>query len=282
MAETSPRSLSAADARLIEILYNALPDAVILLELSSGRILHWNNAATAIFKLPAEEARDRKLDFIFPDRESFQFFATDLASALRNHGSWQTKQEVFRHDGAKIHADITATLVRPRRFHGDYVVLAFRELARASDTDPATSTRYQDIIADFGRRTLGDEEIDSLMDGACTAVAEALQADYSEVLELLPGGKELLLRGGVGWEHERRGEIKIEAVAGSQESYTLASEKPVILEDIRRETRFGGTVLLRGREIGSGISVLLRGRPTPYGILSAHTVRQRTFTRDDT
>src|SRR5262245_43981370 len=114
MAETSPRSLSAADGRLIETLFNALPDAVIVLELSSGRILHWNNAATAIFGLPAEKAIDRKLDFIFADRESFQSFATDLASALQNHGSWQTNKKVCRHDGARIDADIAATLVRPR------------------------------------------------------------------------------------------------------------------------------------------------------------------------
>ena len=148
MAETSPRSLSAADARLIETLYNALPDAVILLELSSGRILHWNNAATAIFGLPAEEAIDRKLDFIFADRESFQSFATDLASAMRNHGSWQTNQQVFRHDGARIDADIAATLVRPRRSHGDYVVLVFHERGRASATEAEPAVRLREIVTE--------------------------------------------------------------------------------------------------------------------------------------
>ena len=180
------------------------------------------------------------MDFLFVGRESFQSFATNLASAMRNHGSWHTIQEVLRHDGAKVYADIAATLVRPRSSHDDYVVLVFHQRARASDTgpDPATYTRYQEIIADFGRRTLGNEDINGLIDGACKVVIEALRADYSGVLELLLSGKELLLRAGVGWEDERRGEIKIDAGAGSQESYTLTSEKSVIVGDIKTETRF--------------------------------------------
>ncbi|MFA7097813.1 MAG: PAS domain S-box protein, partial [Gammaproteobacteria bacterium] len=57
--------------------------------------------------------------------------------------------------------------------------------------------------------------------------------------------------------------------------------QPVIVADLRRETRFSGPPLLHDHGVVSGLSVIVRGRERPYGVLGAHTTRRRLFTEDD-
>src|SRR3984893_13298815 len=67
----------------------------------------------------------------------------------------------------------------------------------------------------------------------------------------------------------------------SQAGFALLSKSPVIVEDLRTEKRFHGSSLLLEHGAVSGISVIVHGRATPYGVLEAHTTRQRKFTPDD-
>ena len=55
----------------------------------------------------------------------------------------------------------------------------------------------------------------------------------------------------------------------------------MIVEDLRTETRFRGTQLLHDHGIVSGLDVIIYSGGQPFGILSAHTRRRRTFTQDD-
>jgi signal transduction histidine kinase len=54
-----------------------------------------------------------------------------------------------------------------------------------------------------------------------------------------------------------------------------------VVEDLRRETRFKPPAFFLEHGIRSGVSVIIHGRGKPYGILGAHTRRQRSFTGDD-
>jgi PAS domain S-box-containing protein len=67
----------------------------------------------------------------------------------------------------------------------------------------------------------------------------------------------------------------------SQAGYTLLSNAPVIVEDLRTESRFSGPRLLHDHGVVSGMSVMLGDQRRIFGILGAHTARRRTFTQDD-
>jgi PAS domain S-box-containing protein len=67
----------------------------------------------------------------------------------------------------------------------------------------------------------------------------------------------------------------------SQAGYTLLSDEPVIIEDLRSETRFRGPALLRDRAALSGMSVTIQGPEGPYGVLGVYTKERRTFTAED-
>lgn len=143
--------------------------------------------------------------------------------------------------------------------------------------------RQQAAIADLGLRALADVDLPALMDHAANLVAQTLQVEFVKVLELLPDGRQLLLRAGVGWEEGLVGQALVECGAGSQAGYTLTSRAPVISEDLRTETRFRASPLSCDHGLVSGISVVIyaHGRGVPFGILGALTPYFRRFTEDE-
>jgi PAS domain S-box-containing protein len=105
--------------------------------------------------------------------------------------------------------------------------------------------------------------------------------EFCKVLELRPDGQTLLLKAGVGWRDELVGQAIVPMGMGSQAGYTLTSKKPVIVEDLRTESRFNGLPLLVDHGVLSGMSVIIPGRDRPYGVLGAHTATRRSFHNED-
>ena len=144
-----------------------------------------------------------------------------------------------------------------------------------------TRVRQQAAVADLGRDALTGCGLDALFERAVERVATGLDTEYSKVLEYRPAGDDLLLRAGVGWQSGLVGEAVVGAGEESQAGYTLQTEEPVVVEDLRTESRFSGPPLLLDHDVVSGISVII-GTPTePWGVLGAHTTERRIFTEDD-
>lgn len=136
------------------------------------------------------------------------------------------------------------------------------------------------VVAELGHRVLAGIGIDSLLEDVVKRVAETLQVDYCQILELLPDRDALLLRAGVGWARRLVGRSTVDARSDSQLGYTLFSSRPVIVENLSTDTRFSDLSLLE-YEIVSGMSVIIDGEAWPFGVLAIHTTQQRTFTEDD-
>jgi GAF domain-containing protein len=141
--------------------------------------------------------------------------------------------------------------------------------------------RQQAVVADLGLRALSGVDLRTLMHEAVTLVSDTLGVEYCKVLELLPDGKELVLRSGAGWKEGYVGRATVGAGTDSQAGYTLLSDEPVIVKDLRRETRFNGPPLLHDHGVVSGLSVIIRAGARPFGVLGAHTTKQREFTAYD-
>ncbi|HEX9872418.1 MAG TPA: PAS domain-containing protein, partial [Candidatus Tectomicrobia bacterium] len=141
--------------------------------------------------------------------------------------------------------------------------------------------RQQAAVAEFGQRALANPPLAELFDETVDLVAHTLAVEYCKVLQLLPDGKALRLQAGVGWKAGLVGHALVDAGADSQAGYSLLTKEPVIVEDLRTETRFRGTRLLHDHNIVSGLDVIIHRGGQPFGILSAHTKWRRTFTQDD-
>lgn len=141
--------------------------------------------------------------------------------------------------------------------------------------------RRQAAVAELERSALAGYPSVSLLDQAAALIARTLDVEYSKVLELLPDGQELLLRAGVGWKEGLVGRATVPAGADSQAGFTLLADEPVIVEDLRAETRFRPPALLHEHAVLSGMSVVISTSDGPYGVLGAHTGQRRRFTRDE-
>jgi len=144
-----------------------------------------------------------------------------------------------------------------------------------------TRTRQQAVVAELGLRALANDDLQSLMDDEVASVARTLGVEYVKIVELLPGGEELLMRAGMGWEEGLVGSARESAGLGSQAGYTLLVNEPVIVEDLSTETRFNPPPLVQERGGVSGMTVVIPGREEPFGVLGAHSRSRRTFSEDD-
>ena len=157
------------------------------------------------------------------------------------------------------------------------------QMAERLRTDAALTTRarQQALVADLGRLGLAGADLQRLFDRAMAGVAETFGVECCKVLELLPDGSALRLVAGVGWKEGLVGHAVVGRDRDSQAGFTLLSKDPVIVEDLRTETRFSGPPLLRDHGVVSGLSVIIGEPGHPFGVMGAHTAHRRAFTPDD-
>jgi len=139
----------------------------------------------------------------------------------------------------------------------------------------------QATVARLGQYALSQTNLDQLLAEIVTRVADTLNLQYVKILELLPNGHALQLKAGVGWSPGLIGKACISTGSQSHAGYTLAQKQPVVVEDLRVETRFTGEPLLHNHRIISGISVIIGEENQPYGVLSVYSRTQRSFSSDD-
>jgi PAS domain S-box-containing protein len=168
-------------------------------------------------------------------------------------------------------------------------------LAKQAETELLTRCRQQAIVVQLGQKALLGAKISALLEEGVSLVSQALAVEYCKVMELLPDGNILRLRTGVGWRERLVGQVEIEASPDTHAGYTLHCRQPVIVEDLRCETRFRGSSLLHDHDVVSGMSVVIEVKSypeslestsansayRPFGVLGAYTSRQRTFKGSD-
>jgi two-component sensor histidine kinase/PAS domain-containing protein len=142
--------------------------------------------------------------------------------------------------------------------------------------------RQQEAVARLSESALAETDLQKLFDEVAQTIAEILGVEFVKILELVPGDAELLLRAGVGWQPGLIGNTHETTGRHSHAGYALASGGPVIVTDLKSETRFEAAPLLRDHGVNSGVSVPIAGRDgRAYGVLGAHSALRRRFDEYD-
>ncbi len=157
------------------------------------------------------------------------------------------------------------------------------EITAREQTEAALAgrARQQAVVAELGRLALVGTEPPALFAHAMAGLAECFGVEFCKVLELQGDGSTLRLVAGVGWQPGLVGHALVPAQKDSQAGFTLHHKGPVIVEDLRTETRFSGPPLLLDHGVVSGLSVIIGERDRPFGVLGAHTTHPRVFTPED-
>jgi PAS domain S-box-containing protein len=139
--------------------------------------------------------------------------------------------------------------------------------------------RQTAAVAKLGRRALALGSLWALMNEAVTLLAENLDAEYVGVFQTVDGSDELLLGAGTGWGAGAVGSATVSS--DSLFGQAMTSDDVVIFENLREETRFSGSTLLRDHEVASGMSAAIEGRELPYGVLGVYATESKVFTEHD-
>lgn len=173
------------------------------------------------------------------------------------------------------------TLYRTNSDQVGGVVITFTDITDINTviSKLATRERQQAVVARFGQEALTEENLDVLFDHTVKWTTEAIGVEFCKLLEL--HGDNLILRAGIGWREGLIGLAFQSAERSSQGGYTLASGKPVIVEDMATETRFPAPSLLTEHNVRSGMSVIIGPHDQPWGVLGVHSRSPRRFSRED-
>jgi PAS domain S-box-containing protein len=215
------------------------------------------------------------------DRDSVE---AALKEALRTHSYFRVRYRALqRGDRDERWIEATGTPVTedgtPTRMFG----LCYDVTGRVNlENELRSRAKQQEALAQLGERALAEPDLERLLNDAVSTVALTLSADFVKILELLPGGGELLLRAGFGWNSELVGTVLGKAEPNSFAHFILDSAVPVVTADYADERRFEIPQYLQDHRCVSGLNVTIAGRDgRAYGILGVCTSRKRSFTTQD-
>jgi len=274
---TLERSAAQQQLELYRRIFDSSQDPIAILD-AQGRYLQQNRAHRQLIGYSDAEIAG-KTPAIHMGQGAYAAVAAKLARSGQYHGEVISRTKAG--DQRIIELSAFAML------DADGQVLCYvgvkRDVSERKKAESELKARalQQAVVAELGQEALAGIELSKLMDQAVQRVAATLGNQYCKLLELLPGESELLLRAGAGWRPGLVGHATEPTNVGSQAGFTLRCSEPVIVEDLRNETRFLTPALLRDHGVVSGMDVIVQVQGRPWGVLGTHATRRRKFTLDD-
>ena len=280
-AEETQKKLIAqlAESRnRFEMFFRETPSAISITTAGDGRFLDVNKQAEVLTGYSREELLGRTTTemnlYVDPHERSM------VMQSLRKTGVLTNLERQIRTKSGEIRTAIFSLV--PIQMGSEPCVLAIAhditERKRA-EQGLRERSRQQAIQAELSLQATTGQDLPALLDTAVKLVANALEADYCEALELLPTGGDLRLYASAGWKGDHIGQARA-AEPGSLAHAALQSNKPVV-RSLPADTQCGGPPWLRQHEAGGGMSVSIPGTDAPWGVLGVYTAGARAFSRDD-
>lgn len=141
--------------------------------------------------------------------------------------------------------------------------------------------RFQSVLAHMGTVAVSDAPAQELMDEAVKHTAEALNVELCKILVPRESSDMLAVVAGIGLKPELIGKLTIEGGTHSQAGYAIRERLPVVVRDLRKETRFTPSKLLTEHGGIAGMCVPMLVEDRVYGVMTAHSKQVRDFTEKE-
>ena len=140
----------------------------------------------------------------------------------------------------------------------------------------------QAALSEFGLHALRSVDLDPILQEACILVARGLHLPIAKVMQVLPGGEELLVRAVVGLPPGLAvpGETRVPGDSQSAAGYALTVDDPVI-SHIATETRFQISEIVRRAAVKVSLNVVIPTQDGPFGTLEVDSLEERSFSAED-
>ena len=144
--------------------------------------------------------------------------------------------------------------------------------------DASQIARFQSVLAQIGTLAVSDAPAQELMNEAVRLTAVALDVDLCKILIPRESDGDLYVMAGVGLKMGLIGTLTIEGGTHSQAGYAIRERFPVVVRDLRKETRFTPSKLLTEHGGIAGMCVPMLVEDRVYGVMTAHSKQVRDFT----
>jgi PAS domain S-box-containing protein len=166
-------------------------------------------------------------------------------------------------------------------YHGDTGVLLVLQDVTDHTTlahEASQIARFQSVLARIGTLAVSDAPAQELMSEAVKHTAEALDVELCKILVQRESDDHLAVVAGIGLDPELIGKLTIEGGTHSQAGYAIRERLPVVVPDLRKETRFTPSKLLTEHGGIAGMCVPMLVEDRVYGAMTAHSKSVRDFT----
>lgn len=272
--------LDGAGAALIE----GAPDGIAILD-PEGVIVAWNPAAARMFGIERGAAIGSDFaSLVFPDhlqqavRSVLQRQVSDSAPLVAQR---EIELNAIRADQREIPIDITAAAIGGDRF--PLIAVYLRDASERSERERElhADARRRSAVLDLGQVALEGLPLVDLLRRAVALAMEELAPTRGEIWAVSTGGDELELRASSGWPAGRDA-VRIPLDASKQPGYSiLRGQGALVVEDFRREGRFGPVGPLDAQPVQSAISIRIGGERDPFGSLVITSESLRRFDLSD-
>ncbi len=169
-------------------------------------------------------------------------------------------------------------------FHGDTgVLLVLQDVTEQTllAHEASQVARFQSVLARIGTLAVSDASAQALMNEAVRHTAEALDVELCKILIARESDDHLAVVAGIGLEQDLIGKLTIEGGTHSQAGFAIRERLPVVVRDLRKETRFTPSKLLTEHGGIAGMCVPMLVEDRVYGVMTAHSKRVRDFTEKE-
>ena len=261
-------------------IFDTSPECIKLVA-KNGTLLEMNPAGLAMIEADETAIGKNIYSVVLPQyRQAYEDLNKSVCQGNQGNLEFEITGNQGKHRFLETHG---VPLLNPE--NGELVQLAItRDITKQKQAEAEREkinqllkikVEQQAAIAKLGQSALTNKDISTLMDETVALVAQSLDVEFCHILENLPSGNAMLLRAGVGWNQGLLG------LALLSFDNSLVTREPVIVEDLREETRFNSPTLLEEHGIISGATVPIFAINGNYGVLGVYTNQKRTFKQDD-
>lgn len=166
-------------------------------------------------------------------------------------------------------------------YHGGSGVLLFLQDVTEHTVlaqEASQIARFQSVLARIGTLAVSDAPAQELMAEAVKHTADALDVELCKILVQRESDDHLAVVAGIGLESELICRLTIEGGTHSQAGFAIRERLPVVVRDLRNETRFTPSKLLTEHGAIAGMCVPMLVEDRVYGAMTAHSKSIRDFT----
>jgi len=204
------------------------------------------------------------------------------AGVMRGSASRYTHEaRITRADGEVLVTRTTGSVVRDADGRPQHLVLQVEDItaARRAEADAHLRLAQQTAVAWLGQRALAEPDLDALLEAATAVAAATLGVPLGAFMRLEADGDQVQPVTMIGWDVAWRPFSLAET--GGVAAAVFSGSRPIVVEDVRTETRFS-TAGLEEHGVASCVCTPVAGEgEDAYGAIGVFSPEPRAFSTDD-